>query len=92
MKSVHLEQLSCKDVAAYLESDSRIPLPVGSTGQHGALAPLGTDTYVAAAVAQDAGRRPCGAAGGPSSSDPSATERRSKVHTCATFIRQSDPL
>ena len=57
MQTVKLEQQSWKDVAAYLESDNRIILPVGSTEQHGAFAPLGTDTYVAKAIAEDAGRQ-----------------------------------
>lgn len=59
MTTIHLEKLSWKDVEDYLTSDNRIVLPVGSTEQHGVFAPLGTDTYVAKAVAEDAGRR-CG--------------------------------
>jgi creatinine amidohydrolase len=54
MKSIRLEQVSWKDVETYLASDNRIILPVGSTEQHGAFAPLGTDTYVARAVAEGA--------------------------------------
>ena len=54
MKAINLERLSWKAVAAYLASDSRIILPVGSTEQHGRFAPLGTDTYVATAVAEGA--------------------------------------
>ncbi len=57
MKSINLEQQSWKDVATYLKSDNRIILPVGSTEQHGAFAPLGTDTYVAKAIAEDAGHQ-----------------------------------
>jgi creatinine amidohydrolase len=56
MKNVNLEKQSWKDVAVYLQSDNRIILPVGSTEQHGTFAPLGTDTYVAKAIAEDAGR------------------------------------
>lgn len=57
METIKLERLSYKDVEIYLESDDRIILPVGSTEQHGAFAPLGTDTYVATAIAEDGGRR-----------------------------------
>ena len=54
MNRINLEELSWKDVEAYLASDNRIILPVGSTEQHGRFAPLGTDTYVAKAVAEGA--------------------------------------
>jgi creatinine amidohydrolase len=57
MQTIKLEQLSWTDVEVYLESDNRIILPVGSTEQHGAFAPLGTDTYVAKAIAEDAGKK-----------------------------------
>ena len=57
MHSVKLEELSWKEVAAYLQSDDRIILPVGSTEQHGTFAPLGTDTYVARSIAVDAGQK-----------------------------------
>lgn len=56
MQTIHLERLSWKDVENYLKSDDRVILPVGSTEQHGAFAPLGTDTYVAKAVAEGAGQ------------------------------------
>ena len=49
-----LQELSWKAVQDYLQTDDRIILPVGSTEQHGAFAPLGTDTYVAVALAEDA--------------------------------------
>ena len=52
-----LEEISWKDVEAYLKTDNRIILPVGSTEQHGAFAPLGTDTYVAKAIAESAGQQ-----------------------------------
>lgn len=57
METIKLEQQSWKDVETYLESDNRIIMPVGSTEQHGAFAPLGTDTYVARAIAEDAGKQ-----------------------------------
>ena len=49
-----LQEQSWKAVEEYLQEDDRIILPVGSTEQHGAFAPLGTDTYVAQALAEDA--------------------------------------
>jgi creatinine amidohydrolase len=58
MKSIRLERQSWKDVETYLASDNRIILPVGSTEQHGAFAPLGTDTYVARAIAEGRRRPP----------------------------------
>jgi creatinine amidohydrolase len=57
MKSPWLQEKSWKDIERYLESDDRIILPVGSTEQHGRFAPLGTDTYVAAALAEDGARQ-----------------------------------
>jgi len=54
MTCINLEELSWKDVENYLSSDDRIVLPVGSTEQHGKFAPLGTDTYVATAIAKGA--------------------------------------
>ncbi len=57
MSTNWLYRLSWKEVETYLETDSRIIIPVGSTEQHGKFAPLGTDTLAAVAVAQDASRR-----------------------------------
>jgi len=56
---IHLEKCAWPEVETYLQQDDRIILPVGSTEQHGRFAPLGTDTYVAKALAEDAGQR-CG--------------------------------
>ena len=55
MANVRLQEKSWQDVADYLLNDDRIMLPVGSTEQHGTFAPLGTDTLVALALAEDAG-------------------------------------
>ncbi len=55
--SVLLQELSWSQVADYLDCDDRIIIPVGSTEQHGRFAPLGTDTYVAVALAIDAGKK-----------------------------------
>jgi len=57
MDRFKLEECSWKDVDAYLQTDNRIILPVGSTEQHGVFAPLGTDTYVAKAIAEEAGQQ-----------------------------------
>jgi creatinine amidohydrolase len=57
MNRFKLEEQSWKDVESYLETDNRIILPVGSTEQHGVFAPLGTDTYVAKAIAESAGQQ-----------------------------------
>jgi creatinine amidohydrolase len=54
MSAEWLHEKSWKDVEQYLASDERILVPVGSTEQHGTFAPLGTDTYVATALAQSA--------------------------------------
>jgi len=49
-----LQELSWQQVADYLQDDTRILIPAGSTEQHGKCAPLGTDTYVAIALAESA--------------------------------------
>lgn len=54
MSAHWLQEKSWPEVAAYLENDQRIIVPVGSCEQHGCFAPLGTDTYAAIAVAEDA--------------------------------------
>ncbi len=54
MTAFWLQQKSWQDVASYLQNDDRILVPVGSTEQHGVFAALGTDTYVAIALAEDA--------------------------------------
>jgi creatinine amidohydrolase len=57
MDSLRLQENSWQDVANYLKSDDRIIIPVGSTEQHGAFAPLGTDTFVATAIAEAAAEK-----------------------------------
>jgi len=52
-----LAEKTWRDVAAYLERDDRIIVPVGSTEQHGLRAVLGTDHLVPAGIAREAGRR-----------------------------------
>ncbi len=55
MAETRLQEISWSDAEAYLKNDDRIIIPIGSTEQHGTFAPLGTDTYVATALAGDAG-------------------------------------
>ena len=57
MQSIWLQENSWQDVAGYLEKDDRIIMPVGSTEQHGAFAPLGTDTYTALGIAEAAAEK-----------------------------------
>ena len=52
-----LAEIGWPDVAAYLENDDRIILPVGSTEQHGRHLPLGTDAMVPTALARRLGER-----------------------------------
>lgn len=52
-----LAEKTWREVAAYLEHDDRIIVPVGSTEQHGLRAVLGTDHLVPAGIAREAGRR-----------------------------------
>ena len=49
-----LQEMSWSDVETHLKSDTRVMVPIGSTEQHGRFAPLGTDTYVASALAEAA--------------------------------------
>ena len=52
-----LAEMTWRQVAAYLEHDNRIIVPVGSTEQHGLRAVIGTDHLVPAGIAREAGRR-----------------------------------
>ena len=51
---VWLYELRWPEVQEYLRKDNRIMLPIGSTEQHGKHAPLGTDSLLAIALAEDA--------------------------------------
>lgn len=55
MKGLKLQEMKWQDVKSYLKTDDRIILPVGSTEQHGHWLPLGTDTFAALCLAEDAG-------------------------------------
>jgi len=57
VKSNKLQELKWTDVKNYLEKDNRIIIPVGSTEEHGAWLPLGTDTFAAIGLAEDASKK-----------------------------------
>ena len=52
-----LQDMKWPEVREYLREHDLILLPVGSTEQHGRHAPLGTDTFIASRLAEDAARR-----------------------------------
>lgn len=56
MRSYSLNDLSWPEVAAHLESDRRLILPVGACDQHGPHLPLGATTCIAEALADDLSR------------------------------------
>lgn len=53
-KSRFMQELTARDVADYLKRSDIVIVPIGSNEGHGALMPLGTDVYVAEAVAKRA--------------------------------------
>ncbi|MCS7116548.1 MAG: creatininase family protein [Nitrososphaerota archaeon] len=53
MKTVWLNEMTWVDVEDYLKNNDIILVPVGSTEQHGPACPLGLDTYIAIALAED---------------------------------------
>jgi len=54
LSSVWLQELTWEDVDSYLKESDIIICPVGSTEQHGPAGPLGLDSLVAIALAEDA--------------------------------------
>lgn len=52
-----LHEMSWWEIEEYLREDRRIMIPLGSTEQHGRHAPLGTDSLLAIALAEDASER-----------------------------------
>lgn len=52
-----LENMKHPEVKAYLEHKKSIIVPFGATEQHGPHLPMGTDTFVATHIAQEAGKR-----------------------------------
>lgn len=57
LKSVWINELSWEDVNNYLKKENIVILPVGSTEEHGLAGPLGLDSYVAIALAEDVGKK-----------------------------------
>ena len=55
--SVWLQELTWEEVAGYLAERDTILIPFGTTEQHGPAGPLGLDSYVAIALAEDAARK-----------------------------------
>lgn len=57
MKSIKLQENKWEDVELYLKSKKTIIVSFGSVEQHSKHLPLGTDSFVAEKVAEDAGRK-----------------------------------
>lgn len=57
MKSVWLQENKWEDVASYLNTKKTIIVPVGSVEQHARHLPMGTDSFVAIKVAEDAAKQ-----------------------------------
>lgn len=70
---VWLQEMRWEEVRDHLQKDDVVIIPVGSTEQHGTRLPLGTDSMVAIALAEDmrprrpapSSLRPSGLAGVP---------------------------
>jgi len=56
MKSVWLHENKWEDVEAYLRVKKTVIVPFGSVEQHAKHLPMGTDTFVALRIAEDAGK------------------------------------
>ncbi|MDR2028975.1 MAG: creatininase family protein, partial [Treponema sp.] len=56
-KSVFIEDLSWPEFAEAIALDDVIILPVGSTEEHGPQSPLGTDFFIADALARAIGKK-----------------------------------
>jgi len=52
-----LNEMSWTETEEYLKNNDIVLLPIGSTEQHGPAAPLGLDTYVAIALAEDVAKQ-----------------------------------
>lgn len=57
LRSVWLQELTWEDVDEYLQTEDTIIFPIGSTEQHGPAGPLGVDSYVAIALAEDVAKK-----------------------------------
>lgn len=56
-KSIWFNELTWKDVDKHLKKDDIVIFPIGSTEEHGLAAPLGLDSYVAIALAEDIAKK-----------------------------------
>jgi creatinine amidohydrolase len=57
LRSVWMQELTWAEIDEYLQHDKIALVPIGSTEQHGPAGPLGVDTYVAIALAEDTAQR-----------------------------------
>lgn len=57
MSALLLQEMKWPEVKDYLAKDDRVIIPVGSTEQHGYWLPLGTDTFTAISLAEDASEK-----------------------------------
>jgi len=57
LKSVWLQENKWMDIKEYLKKDDRIIIPIGSIEQHGKHLPLGTDSFVAIKLAEEAAKK-----------------------------------
>ncbi|MHB2023482.1 MAG: creatininase family protein [Mycobacteriales bacterium] len=57
LRSVWMQDLSWREIEEYLGRDKIALVPIGSTEQHGPAGPLGVDTFVALALAEDTATR-----------------------------------
>lgn len=52
-----MQELTWQDIEVYLKKNDIVIIPVGSTEEHGPAGPLGVDSYVAIALAEDIARQ-----------------------------------
>jgi creatinine amidohydrolase len=57
LPSVWIQELTWQEVREYLDQDDIAIVPIGSTEQHGPAGTLGTDTFVAMGLAEDAAKK-----------------------------------
>lgn len=56
-QSVWLNELTWQDIETHVKKSDIVIVPVGATEEHGPAGPLGLDTYVAIALAEDAAKK-----------------------------------
>ena len=57
MRSVWMNELTSDDIEEYLERDTTVIVPIGSTESHGPHLPMGTDTYEAIDYSEEIAKR-----------------------------------